>query len=137
MPLESGDNKVIEKVLSPHYIELPTAHPQHDMKEYTFVHGVSSDVNPFDTVAKVDVVTGSRIVWSVPKAVVGEPILVPDPDGTKEGDGCVLVVVLNSESKTSSMVVLDAGDLMGVARAEVPQAVPLGFHGMVKDQLSC
>lgn len=136
IPLESGNDKIIEEVLSQHDIELPRVHPQYSRKEYTFAYGVSSDVNPFDSVAKVDVVRGRRIVWSNPKAVVGEPIFVPDPAGTNEDDGCVLVVVLDSESKTSSMVVLDARDLTEIGRAEVPQVVPLGFHGMVKDQLS-
>jgi carotenoid cleavage dioxygenase len=61
----------------------------------------------------------------------GEPIFVPDPDGTGEDDGWVLVVVYDAARDGSDLYVLDATDFGGrpVARVALPQRVPYGFHG--------
>lgn len=112
-------------------MELPRIHPDRDGKNYRFVYGVSSAHGVFDVVAKVDVQNGTRKTWTEPRSVVGEPIFVPDPDGSEEDHGCLLCVVLDAARKTSRLVVLDAFSMSPVAEAYVGQIVPLGFHGML------
>ncbi|CDF36963.1 unnamed protein product [Chondrus crispus] len=123
---------VTETLLNGSSLELPRIHPSLLRKDYRFVYGVSNrdgDTSPFGAVAKVDVVSGERKVWTKDNCVAGEPIFVPDPQGTREDDGVLLVVVLDSLKETSALVVLDAHQMTEVATATVPQAVPLGFHG--------
>lgn len=117
-----------------HFLELPRIHPDMKQKDYSFVYGMSSEEGLLNAVAKVDVNTGKRIVWSEEDAVVGEPIFVPDPAGNEEDDGCLLVVVLDAKQKKSSLVVLDAKSMKKIASAQVPQIVPLGFHGIIHHQ---
>ena len=45
-------------------------------------------------------------------------------------------VVLDAASERSFLLVLDAGDLTELARAEVPHHIPFGFHGQFARGLS-
>jgi carotenoid cleavage dioxygenase-like enzyme len=54
---------------------------------------------------------------------------VPSPAARGEDDGVVLSVVLDAGRGTSSLVVLDAARFTELARADVPHAIPFGFHG--------
>lgn len=122
--------KARETVLSDKPFELPRVHPDLLRKDYQFAYGVSNSPGElFNLVAKLDVKTGERVTWSGGRGVVGEPIFVPDPNGTAEDDGALLVVLLDCEKQKSDMVVLDAKTMCEIARAGVPQVVPLGFHG--------
>lgn len=121
-----------EQLINESPLELPRVHPSHMRKDYRFVYGVSEagdNSSVFSEIAKLDVTTGMRKSWSVDNGIVGEPIFVPDPAGNDEDDGMLLIVVLDAVTQRSSMVVVNAKTLTEVARASVPQAVPLGFHG--------
>lgn len=63
--------------------------------------------------------------------VCGEPVFAPDPDGTDERDGWLLVHVGDRRGTRSDVVVLDATSVHGppVARIRLPRRVPFGFHG--------
>lgn len=123
-------HKAKETILCEGSIEVPRLNPRYCHKEYRYAYGISNTGGmPFSEVGKFDVVERKRTVWSVPDSVVGEPIFVPNPDGVDEDDGALLVVVLDAKSRASFLVVLDARSMKEVARATVPQVVPLGFHG--------
>ena len=124
-----NDGELEERLVSDRTIEFGGINPHLDMKDYKYAYGASSEQGPFDAIAKVDVKSGNRILWNRSNIVVGEPIFVPDPDGTYEDDGCVLVVALDCNTETSSLVILDSKDLTEIASAHVPHIVPLGFHG--------
>lgn len=126
------ENVAIETVINGKDLELATIHPERQQRFYRYVYGVSNEEGIMDAVSKVDVTNGKRSTWAGHNIVVGEPIFVPDPAGTEEDDGCLLVVVLNASVNKSSLVVLDAKNLTKIASADVPQVVPLGFHGMAK-----
>jgi beta,beta-carotene 9',10'-dioxygenase len=72
---------------------------------------------------------GSSRTWEQPGCWPGEAIFVPEPSGTQEDSGVVLSLVLDGRTRTSFLLVLDAATFVEVARAEVPRAAPLGFHG--------
>ena len=124
--------RVTETCLCDRQLELPRIHPGFLRKDYRYVYGIDSEKSSFQLVTKIDLKTGERLSWSIDRGVTGEPIFVPDPNGVDEDDGCVLVVVLDANKQTSSMFVLNAKDMTEMARAEVPQIVPLGFHGAFK-----
>lgn len=119
-----------EHEINKYDMELPRIHPDKDCKNYRFVYGISSEHGVFDVVSKVDVQSGTRKTWTEPRSVMGEPIFVPDPNGSAEDHGCLLCVVLDAVRKTSRLVVLDAFSMSPIAEAEVGRIVPLGFHGM-------
>ncbi len=60
-----------------------------------------------------------------------EPVVVPKADGTAEDDAWILTVVYDPATDASELCILDAQDIAGaeVARIQLPQRVPFGFHG--------
>ncbi|MGZ5824219.1 MAG: carotenoid oxygenase family protein, partial [Hyphomicrobium sp.] len=82
-----------------------------------------------DTIVKIDAATGETQSWWRAHCYPGEPVFVPTPDRTREGDGVLLSVVLNARRERSFLLVLDAISLAEIARAECPHHIPFGFHG--------
>lgn len=64
-----------------------------------------------------------------PHAVLGEFVFVPRAPDAPEGDGWVMGYVIDRESETTDLAILDAGTLEDVARVHVPHVIPPGFHG--------
>jgi carotenoid cleavage dioxygenase len=86
----------------------------------------------FDTLVHIDLKTGKRVEWEPGKGrYVHEPIFVPRREGAAEGDGYIVSLVYDSARNISDFVVLDTDDVSKgpVARVELPQRVPFGFHG--------
>jgi torulene dioxygenase len=82
-----------------------------------------------DGIGKTDLDTQTTISWECPHHTPGEPVFVGRPGAEDEDDGAILSVVLNGDSGTSYLLVLDAKTLVELGRAEVEVAVGLGFHG--------
>ena len=114
-------------------MELPRTDDRWNRRAHRYVWGVGvvdSDHAEFlDRLVRVDYASGEVIQWHEPGAYPGEPVFVPRPGGTEEGDGVVLSVVLEPARGGSSVLVLDAVSMTELGRAEVPQHVPFGFHG--------
>lgn len=60
----------------------------------------------------------------------GEPIFVPNPQGSNEDDGVLLSVVLDRLKGTSYLLVPNAMTLSGIGRTSMGIPFPFGFHGM-------
>jgi carotenoid cleavage dioxygenase-like enzyme len=56
-------------------------------------------------------------------------VFVPAPGAAAEDDGVVLSVVLEAAENRSCLLALDAATFTELGRAEVPHAIPFGFHG--------
>ena len=77
----------------------------------------------------VDSHTGAETRWDAgPQYSSGEWLFVPT--GAAEAEGVVMTYVYDRAAGTSSLVVLDARDVGAgpLARVELPQRVPYGFH---------
>jgi carotenoid cleavage dioxygenase-like enzyme len=112
--------------------ELPRIdYARHNTKPYRYTYGISAnDPREFANVlAKVDVSDGSFDLWHEPGCYPSEPVFVKQPGSEEEDGGVALSVVLDAHSGHSFLLVLDASDWTEIARAEVPQHVPFGFHG--------
>jgi len=59
----------------------------------------------------------------------GEPVFVPYPGATDEQQGWLMTYVHDESLNQSELLILEARDLSTVARIEIPQRVPYGFHG--------
>jgi carotenoid cleavage dioxygenase-like enzyme len=113
-------------------IELPRIdYERCNGRPYRYVYGVglSRPETFLDQIVKIDVNDGAVTTWSQPGAYAGEPVFVPAPDARGEDDGVLLSVVLDAETATSFLLVLDAHELTELARATVPHHIPFGFHG--------
>jgi carotenoid cleavage dioxygenase-like enzyme len=73
--------------------------------------------------------TGQTQTWWEEHCFPGEPVFVPAPGRTREGEGVLLSVVLDALRGRSFLLVLDAQTLEEVARAECPHLIPFGLHG--------
>ena len=131
VPLAGGH--VAAETLNPEPLELPRINYKAcNGRPYRYVYGTSRSrpAGSFlDQLAKIDTVTREARLWREPGTFPGEPVFVAAPDATAEDDGVVLSVVLDAQRETSFLLCLDAASLTELARAEVPQVVPFGFHG--------
>ncbi len=116
----------------PNTPELPTFNPSFKTHKHRFIYGVTDTGKStfFDGIIKYDVLTRTHIRWSVFGHTAGEPIFVADPARAGlEDAGVLLTVVLDGAEGKSYLLVLDAGDLCEVGRADVGRVVGFGFHG--------
>ena len=114
-------------------IEFPTIRPDRIGKRYRYAYACyASDTKAgyYNALMKLDVITGSSRVWSIPRTYPGEPIFVPDPHGVAEDAGVLLSNILDAASKQTFLIVLNATTMQLIARVgPTPHAIPHGFHG--------
>lgn len=128
----SGDRVEVTR-LSDEVVELPRIdYGRRNGRDYRVVYGIGKHpAGPdfFDQLIKLDVRSGETLTWYQPGTYPGEPVFVAAPESAGEDDGVVLSVVLDSATSRSFLLVLDAGTFTELGRAEVPHAIPFGFHG--------
>ena len=104
-------------------LELATVSPKVQSKPYRYAYGFNGFYRGTKgfldwSIVKQDVVDGSRNgLWHEEFSYPGEPIFVPDPDGTKEDDGVLLCSVYDGQREENYLLVLDASTMKEVARA--------------------
>jgi carotenoid cleavage dioxygenase-like enzyme len=113
-------------------------HPRYVYGFGTYAYG-SSDYDS-QTIYKVDTVQ-EWAKHSVATAVsfqeddkpdscyYSECTFVPDPNGTDEDDGVILVTRMYGRTEQTSLLVIDAKTMTKVAEAETGIRVPVDFHG--------
>jgi len=114
--------------------ELPNRDPRHVGRRNRYDYLVEvrggGGAPDFGGVIKRDHRTGRRTRWSPPEPVhSGEWLFVPT--ASDEDAGYLLTFVYDDRTERSHLAVLDATDVTRgpVARVELPQRVPYGFHG--------
>ncbi len=132
------DRAVTRERLADADIELPRInYARCNERPYRYVWGVGSGPGGWlERIVKIDTATHSTLSWSQPGCYPGEPVFVARPQAAsspegeaEEDDGVLLSVVLDASAGTSFLLVLDAGDLSELARAQAPHHIPFGFHG--------
>ena len=102
-------------------------------RDYRFAWGAAegpqSEGGYPSSIVKVDVRSGESRDFSDGERIYGEPLFVARPGGVDEDDGVLLTVGCSQRTSDSALAILDARDLRLLARADVPAAIPLGFHG--------
>jgi carotenoid cleavage dioxygenase-like enzyme len=131
LPLNGG--RAGFETLSDQPLELPRIHySAHNGKPYRFVYGVGTkphDRDFLNRLVKLDTETGAVAIWDAPACYPSEPVFVAAPGASAEDAGVVLSVVLDAARGTSFLLALDGQTFSEIARAELPLAVPFGFHG--------
>ncbi len=89
--------------------------------------------NPRAATTNAPVVPGAKLdVWAPGRrCYIGEPIFVPRPGSTVEGDGWLIVPTHNAESMKGEVHILEANSLERgpVATIRLPHIIPNGLHG--------
>ncbi|KAF9978363.1 hypothetical protein BGZ73_002746 [Actinomortierella ambigua] len=130
--------------------ELPTLNPAHYLKPYRYAYGVNrSGKTPsliYDRLIRVDLdhvkrgknIQGAYKYWMQDQCTPSEPVFVPAPNATDEGEGVLLSIVLNGRTRTGFLLVLDAMTMTELARAEMENGVvsPHNFHGIFVNSLT-
>ena len=99
-------------------------------RPYRYAWGAGiGDSGWFDRIVKGDVAERTTTAWASDGCYPGEPVFVAEPGAEAEDAGALLSVVLDGDSGSSFLLVLDAATLDELARAEVPRHIPFGFHG--------
>jgi beta,beta-carotene 9',10'-dioxygenase len=132
--MHPGRRRAALETLSETGFEFPsTNYRMVNGSDYRFVWGAAdgpaSKGGYASSVVKVDVRTGESSAFSDAERVYGEPVFVARPGGRDEDDGVLLSVGASTRADTSALVIIDARTMALVASAEVPNAIPLGFHG--------
>ncbi|CCH33254.1 carotenoid oxygenase family protein [Actinosynnema sp. NPDC047251] len=132
--VDLADGAVRSRRLADEALELPRiSYRPHNGRDYRYAYGVGAHGGGRDDflnqLVKVDVRSGRTWTWHEPGRYPGEPVFVAVPDARDEDGGVLLSVVLDSAAGRSCLLVLDAATFTELARAEVPHAIPFGFHG--------
>ncbi|HEV2945106.1 MAG TPA: carotenoid oxygenase family protein [Solirubrobacteraceae bacterium] len=126
-----ADRSVRSERLTGEPLELPRInYGRCNERPYRYVWGNSNGSQGWiEEILKVDTTSGEALSWSQLGCYPGEPVFVARPQAGDEDDGVLLSVVLDAGAGTSFLLVLDAGDLSELARAQVRHHIPFGFHG--------
>ena len=134
LALRPGRTRVEVQRLSDVGFEFPsTNYRRVNGGDYRFAWGASDGPHAASdypsSVVKVDLRSGKSTAFSDGERVYGEPIFVARPGGSDEDYGVVLSVGTSQRAETSALAVIDARTMTLLAKADVPNAIPLGFHG--------
>ncbi len=127
------ERATIEK-LSDVGFEFPSTHYKRvSGRPYRFAYGASDGHRAggayASEIVKVDIQTGTSKSFGDDALIFGEPLFVSRPQGDDEDDGVLVSVGSAKNSETSVLAVIDAKSMALLASAEVPNSIPLGFHG--------
>ena len=142
LPLKAGKRpvKVTYETISTACMELPHFdYASYNLRpDYRYVYAVSVDEKRrqgfYNQLLKVDINTRETKTWMQEGCYPGEPVFVPAPERKSEDDGVILSVVLDAKHGTSFLLVLNATSFEEIARAEIPQPVLIGYHGIYLDE---
>jgi len=128
--------KVTREVIDERFQEFPrvagSVLNQKHQFGYTSSVGHQDDKWVFGDTIKYDFEAGTSVAHDHgPGRGAGEPVFVSRGGSTAEDDGWIMTVVHDETTNRSDVVILDATDIGGseVARIELPDRVPHGFHG--------
>lgn len=131
--MKPGQERADFETLSETGFEFPTTHYRRvNGRDYRFAFGanLTPRASGYDSnVVKVDATNGKAKSFSTGNDVFGEPIFVANPNGAAEDDGVLLTVGSRQGADVGTLAIIDAQTMELVASAEVPSAIPLGFHG--------
>lgn len=132
--LDPGRRTVSTTVIDESANEFPRHRGSLSTKPYRYGYCASPTGDPVAgwPTLKHDLVTGERSVFDHgPGRAAGEPVFVGREGDSAEDGGWLVTFVHDLNEDSAELVVLDAQDFDRdeVARVQLPQRIPYGFHG--------
>ena len=117
-------------VVDPDPVEFPRHRGSLTGRSYRYGYAVSPDADGEWPTLKFDLQTGARTeLRHAPGTASGEPVFVGRDGVTAEDDGWLVTFLHDAANGTAELAVIDAQQMDVVARVQLPQRVPFGFHG--------
>ncbi len=127
--------KVHEERVDDRAHEFPRHDPRVGLQRHQYGYTASLDYDiptVHGSIFKTNFVTGEAEEHSFGGTKGGaEPVFIPREHSTAEDDGWIMVLVHDQPNETAELQILDAQEFgaPAVATIELPQRVPIGFHG--------
>jgi carotenoid cleavage dioxygenase-like enzyme len=137
VPLKGG--RATYERIGQELLELPVIHYRdYNTKPYRYAYGVGVRRGTQDflnQLVKFDTMTGDTLTWHEAGCYPSEPVFAPAPQATREDEGVLLSVVLDTQAGRSFLLVQDAITFAEVARVPAPHWIPFSFHGQFWDDV--
>ncbi|CAG8635266.1 6434_t:CDS:2 [Ambispora leptoticha] len=123
-------------------LELPSINPHYQRLRYRYVYGIGLSEKAagqrgqiWDSLVKCDLDTKEAVgMWTQEDCYPSEAVFVPVPESTEEDEGILLSIVLEGKENKSYLLILDAKTMHEIAKAYLPEVIPLSFgHGAFKE----
>lgn len=113
-------------------LELPRINYRLNGMPYRFVYGTGPHERGhfLNQLVKLDTKLKEKKTWYEPDCYTSEPVFVQRPGAKDEDDGVILSNVVGTRGQKSFLVVLDASSFEELARATIPNRIPVSSHGM-------
>merc|ERR1711971_974330 len=86
-------------------------------------------------ITKFNVDSTEDKIWYKEEHYSGEPIFIPNPNGSSEDDGVLLVIVLDGSTQLSYLLLLDGQSFETLAEARLDTFIPMSIHGSWFDEI--
>ena len=120
--------------------EWASCNPRFNMLPYRYAYGVSMSADArdnanqiYNTLVKADLELKKYAEWRSEGCYPSAPTMIPRPGANAEDDGIVMSVVLNSMTRKSFVLLLDAASWSEIARLHLPHALPF----TTRSQFAC
>lgn len=132
--MRPGSERAAVETLGDAGFEFPSIHYRRASGQpYRYAYGAANghqaDRAYASAIVKTDLQSGGASTFHDAAYIFGEPLFVARPGGADEDDGVLLSVGSALDGASSVLAVVDARTMAPLARATVPGAIPLGFHG--------
>ena len=125
------DKNVKIHTLSNEYYEFPTINPDFTGKKNDFFYAVrfdSPEMSKGFGIIKYATDTNQTKAWQKENMYAGEPLFVANPNATQEDDGIIVSTIYDANSNKSFVVILNSLTMEELARAYLPEPLPLRLH---------
>jgi len=132
----SWENNAAEA--QPYYnqFDFPKVNPNYYGRHYCYAYGQAIvDVRRQYLVKKNVCDSTEDKIWYKEEHYSGEPIFIPNPNGSSEDDGVLLVIVLDGSTRLSYLLLLDGQSFETLAEARLETFIPMSIHGSWFDEI--
>lgn len=122
IPLKTENNATYELIggkAATNGIDLHCIHPSLQGKKHRYVYALGNQGKGvwWNSIMKIDTLTGETQEWYKKGHFPGEPNFVPRPGAVDEDDGVLLSQILGGDEGTSYLLILDAKTWEPLAKA--------------------
>lgn len=127
------------ETLSTFTFEMPRTNQAFVARPYRYAYGYGYERlgDFYNGLVKVDLhgkdPSANHEFWHEAGCYPGEPVFVARPDATREDDGVVVSLVLDSKAERSFFLVLDASSMTPLARAPLPHRESFFLHAVWRE----
>ncbi|XP_045189225.2 beta,beta-carotene 15,15'-dioxygenase-like [Mercenaria mercenaria] len=120
-------------------LDFPTINENYRFKRYCYTYGVSYNYDHKDyldmAIVKKDLCSGNDKSYAEKGKYLAEPYFIPNPKGTREDDGILVLPVLDITTKSTNFTIFNATDFTLMNSAKLPHNLPVGTHGRYFDYI--